>query len=305
LRVAAVVLGTGLATTLVRPAWADPPGFTFLEVPAGARASAMAGAYMSVGEGATAAWWDPAGLAGVKQVELAGSHYEFLQHLRHDQFVFAAPWFGGGTALSLRAMYSEPITSRDELGNETGSFGANDLEFMLAHGGDWGGGWRGGGSVQVLHERIDFSSATTWAVNGGLTYDPPARKALRLALTAQNLGPSGKFGLDQGVKGDPVPLPMALQGGGSYRWGFGGGWRLLGALEGRATRGRGAVALVGAELAGSRGVSLRGGWRLNDPTLGWTIGAGWTVGALSLDYAFVPFKLDLGDTQRLSFEARF
>jgi hypothetical protein len=286
-------------------AWADPPGFAFLEVPAGARASAMAGAYMSVGEGASAAWWDPAGLATVQRVEIAGSHYEFLQHLRHDQFVMAGPLWGGGTALSLRAMYSEPIVSRDELGNETGSFGSNDLEFMLAHGSSWGGGWRGGGSFQILHERIDFSSTTTWAVNGGLTYDPPARKAMRLALAVQNLGPAGKYGLDDGVKGEPVALPLALQGGGSYRWGLGGGWRLVGALEGRATRGRNAVGLLGAELGAGHGAAIRAGWRVNDPTLSWTMGVGWTVGGLTLDYAFVPFKLDLGDTHRLSFEARF
>jgi hypothetical protein len=301
---AALVAVAALASGLPMPASADPSGFAFLEVPGGARASAMAGAFMSVGEGAQAAWWNPAGLASVERAEFVAAHYEFLQHLRHDQVAVAAPWFGG-TAASLRAMYSEPITSRDELGNDTGSFGAQDLEFMLANGSDWGNGLRVGTSFQVVRERIDFSAATTWAVNAGVTYDLPSRPKLRLAMAVQNLGPSGHFKLDGGVAGQPVPLPLALQGGASYRWAFGGAWQLTGALEGRATRSRDAVALAGVELTHARGAALRAGWRIDDPTLGYTLGAGWTVGGLSLDYAFVPFKLDLGDTHRLTLSGRF
>jgi hypothetical protein len=35
------------------------------------------------------------------------------------------------------------------------------------------------------------------------------------------------------------------------------------------------------------------------------MGAGWKVGELRLDYAWVPFRLDLGDTHRFSFTGRF
>jgi hypothetical protein len=35
------------------------------------------------------------------------------------------------------------------------------------------------------------------------------------------------------------------------------------------------------------------------------MGAGYTTGALRFDYAYVPTALDLGDTHRLSFSARF
>src|SRR5437667_6215691 len=144
-------------------AHADPPGFAFLEIPAGARASAMGGAYASLAEGVEAGFWNPAGLAAVHGLQISASHYEFLDHLRHAQFGVAGKMLGGGVAATLRAMYSEPITERDELGNDIGTFGAHDLEFALAYGGVVSPGLRLGGSAQAVRERISEFAATTWA----------------------------------------------------------------------------------------------------------------------------------------------
>src|SRR4029079_3626419 len=70
-----LVLGLVLGAT---PALADLPGFTFLEVPAGARAAAMGGAYTSLAHGAEAVFWNPAGLVDVKGFEITGSHVEYF-----------------------------------------------------------------------------------------------------------------------------------------------------------------------------------------------------------------------------------
>src|SRR5262245_7661424 len=110
-----------LAVLAAPTAAAAPSGFSFLEVPAGARASALGGAFVASGEGVEAAFWNPAGLAAVDRVQITGSHAETFQHLRHDQFAVAGRWLGGGLSTSLRAFYSDPIESRDELGNVTGT----------------------------------------------------------------------------------------------------------------------------------------------------------------------------------------
>jgi len=90
------------------------------------------------------------------------------------------------------------------------------------------------------------------------------------------------------------------------RFGLGGTLALRAALEGRLTRGRNGVALVGAELgANGTGASLRVGARANDPASGFGVGAGYEHGSVRFDYAFVPYKLDLGDTHRFSLAARF
>jgi hypothetical protein len=294
----------------VRPAAPAPAGFAFLEVPAGARASALAGAFSTLAQGAEAAFWNPAGLAGVRGIQITGTHAEFVQKLRHDQFAVAGRGFGGGLAASLRALYSEPIEERDELGNLIGSFGAHDLEFALAYGRDAAPGLSVGGSAQLVRERIANASASTWAFGLGARWEPAHLGGLCLGASAHNLGPSSRFDLEGGP-GEPVALPAALQAGASYPCRLARGATLRAALEGRFTRGRAGIGMAGLEVStagnagGAGAASLRGGWRVNDDAASFSLGVGYALPSLRLDYAFVPLRLDLGDTHRVSFTAQF
>ena len=299
-----------LVLLCARPATCAPAGFAFLEVPAGARASALGGALVSLAQGVEAASWNPAGLEGVKGVEITGTHVEYMQTLRHEQFVVAGRVLGGGLAASLRALYSEPIEERDVLGNLIGSFGAHDLEFALAYGRQVAPGLSVGGTVQALRERIADASASTWAAGLGAAWAPACVSGLRLGLGAYNLGPPARFNLEGGP-GAPVELPTAVQTGGSWQRAFARGAVLRTALEGRFTRGRSGVGMLGVELATAGGANgagaavLRGGLRVNDDASSYSLGVGYALAGLRVDYAFVPLRLDLGDTHRISFTARF
>jgi hypothetical protein len=286
------------------PASADPSGFAFLEVPAGARASSMGGAFVSMGEGVESAFWNPAGLAVVERVQITGSHYEYFQHLRHDQFALAGRWLGGGLAGSVRALYSEPVEARDELGNVTGTFGGDDLEFGLAYGRTLANGVRAGVSAQLLRERLADLSTGTFAFGAGASWEPAGVPALRLGLALDHLGPAASYTFEDGP-GQPMPLPTAVQAGASYRWGLRGALRLGTGIETRIARGRPTVAAIGGELTHPSGAALRLGVRINDDTSSFSMGAGYALTALRLDYAFVPYRLDLGDSHRVSFTARF
>jgi hypothetical protein len=286
------------------PVNATPSGFAFLEVPAGARASALGGAFVALGEGVEATFWNPAGLATVERLQITGSHYEFFQHLRHEQFAVAGRCLGGGLAGSVRALYSEPIEARDELGNVTGTFGGDDLEFGLAYGRTLAAGVRAGVSAQLLHERLADLSTSTYAFGAGASWEPAGLPALRLGLAVDHLGPDATYNFDDGP-GQPLPLPAALQAGASYRWGLGGAMSLGTSIETRLTRGRSMVAVMGGELTHPTGAALRIGARINDDTSSLSMGVGYAMTALRLDYAFVPYRLDLGDTHRVSFTARF
>ncbi len=297
----AQVLGPWLAP---RPAAADPAGFAFLEVPAGARASALAGAYASLAQGAEAVFWNPAGLQGTHGVELAATHVELFQGLRDDQFAIAGRRWGGGLAASVRAQYTEAIPERDAIGNLIGTFGSHDLEFALGYGRALAPGLTLGANVKYVRERIANASAATYAFDLGAGWEPgPA--GLKIGFAAQNLGPAAAFTID-GEKGAPVPLPAAFQPGVSYAVALSPTLALGGALETRLTRGRSGVGLIGAELsAPAAGAALRLGWRANDNASSLCVGAGYTLSSVRLDYAFVPFNDDLGDTHRFSLAARF
>ena len=120
----------------------------------------------------------------------------------------------------------------------------------------------------------------------------------------QNVGPAAHYTIE-GVQGQAVGLPMAVQGGLSYALPAGSRFNLRAALESRFSRGRSGIGIAGAELSDASGAALRFGLRVNDDASSVSAGAGYVVGGLRLDYAYVPFKLDLGDTHRMSFTATF
>jgi hypothetical protein len=293
-----------LALLAAAPAAAAPAGFVFLEVPAGARASALGGAFAVVGDGVEASFWNPAGLATVEGIQITGAHVESFQSFRHDQFAIAGRWLGGGIAASLRAFYSQPIVARDELGNEIGTFGGHDLGFGLAYGRALAAGFRVGASARLIRERIDDLSTGTYGLGAGATWQPPARPALRLGVMVDNVGPDASYSFSDGP-GQPVPLPMAVQAGAAYQWALGGAAQLGASLEARLTRGRAGVAMLGGELTHPTGAALRLGLRVNDDASRFSAGAGYRMSALRLDYAFVADRLDIGDSHRVSFTASF
>lgn len=292
-----------IAALAAHPALADPTGFAFLKIPAGARAAGLGGAYTTIAEGAEGAWWNPAALEGTQGVQVAASHDEYLAALRHDQFAVAGRLFGGGISASMRALYSEPIPERDALGNLLGTFGSNDLQFGLGYGAAMGGGWRAGASAQMIHERIADASATTWSVGFGATWDPEQLKGLRLGADVHDLGPSGKFTID-GTPGAAVSQPAGLRLGASYARPT-GSFTARGTLEGSMIAGQAGILALGGELSHSSGLALRGGLRFGDTESSYALGAGWTIRSLRLDYAFVPFGNDLGDTNQFSLAVQF
>jgi hypothetical protein len=299
-----VRVAAALSLLLALPALAAQPGFAFLEVPAGARAAALGGAYASVATGAEAAFWNPAGLGMTTGTQLAATHTETYEQLRHENVAVAGKLFGGGLAASLRAMYSEPIEERDDLGNVIGSFGAHDLEFLAGYGRTLAGGTSLGLTAQVVRERIADLAATTWAMGAGAACPVPLLAGARASLSVHNVGPSAHYILD-GAQGAPVQLPAAVHAGVSFTRAAFQNFTGLVALEARATRGRQALYALGGEIDSPAGAALRFGFRAGDDITSWSAGAGWRASALSVDYAFVPSKLDLDDTHRFSLTARF
>jgi hypothetical protein len=299
----ALMLALSLAP-LASPALADQPGFAFLEVPAGARAAAMGGAYASVARGVDATFWNPAGLAEFDGTQFVGTHTETYTHLRHDDVALAGRMFGGGLATSLRAMYSEPIPERDDVGNLIGSFGSHDLEFLAGYGYKISEGVSLGFTAQYVRERIANMSAGTWAVGGGAVWEVGLLPGGRASLSVHNVGPAAHYTID-GQQGQPVQLPTAVQGGLSLAHGTFQNLNGLLALEARGTRGRKALITLGGELDSPVGAALRFGLRSGDDVATWSAGAGWRNKSLSVDYAFVPSALELEDTHRFSLSANF
>jgi hypothetical protein len=144
----------------------------------------------------------------------------------------------------------------------------------------------------------------TEAYGIGATWDLPKMDGVRASLGLHNIGSPARYDFD-GQVGDDVGLPTALHGGLSMTRPAGRGLTVRGAIEGRFTRGRTGLGMLGAEVANLGGAALRAGWRINDASSDFSLGAGFQTQSLHFDYAFVPLDLDLGESHRFSITTQF
>ncbi len=88
-------LGLALAVFLAAPAGATKYAAEFLKLGVGARALGMGGSFVAISDDASAAYWNPAGLANLTQAELMFMHAEQFGSLAtHDYIGYVQPLSG-------------------------------------------------------------------------------------------------------------------------------------------------------------------------------------------------------------------
>ena len=102
---------------------------SFLDLGAGARPSAMGGAFTAVSDDATALFWNPAGLAGVSGKQLALSYGEMFLGRKQGCVSFSS----GGLGLGLFSYGVGGISRRDEGGRQQGEFGSCENALLVAY----------------------------------------------------------------------------------------------------------------------------------------------------------------------------
>lgn len=181
----------------------------FLLIGQGARAAGLGGAFTAVSTGATAAYWNPAGLAAMDNGQVALGHFSWFQDISVEQASLGFPVSDGlVAAVSITYVNYGTIEGYDISGNSTGQIAAYD----------WSGGVSLGYSLteslalgltgKYINQRLDDLSASAFAADIGLKYDA---EAFTLAATVANLG--SKLTFDQVPESLPatVRLGLALQ----------------------------------------------------------------------------------------------
>jgi hypothetical protein len=197
-------------------------GVPSLIIPPGARANGMGECYVAVAEDATAAWWNPGGLAFVKGRNLALMHSQLVPDLASDVYyeflAFANELRDLGT-LSFSVVYltyGKSVATNatgEELGTFTSWEASGAASFAMPLSDNLGVGL----SMKFIHadlapddftlERLD-GTGSSFAVDVGALWKIPERK-LNLGLALSNMGPDIAF-IDQ-EQSDP--LPITLRGG--------------------------------------------------------------------------------------------
>lgn len=291
----------------------------FLKLGADARSAGMGQAAAAIAEDASSIYWNPAGLAGLREFQVQFSHAFFLQSTSHDFIGIALPLeriLGelpterrartlGGLGFGVLYTSVAPLDETDRLGNPTGgSLHPADLAAMTS----WGFSILSRLDLGVTLKYVQSKIASTARTAAG---DAGARLRLDLfgmpwwvSLTAHNMG--GRLTYFR----EAEPLPLAIR--------LGQGLEILPelvfALDANFPRDNRPHVNLGMEymhsfqktyLAGARvGYTTQASPSQLGSLAGLSFGAGFGLNMLRADYAWSAFG-HLGDSHRVTVSLRF
>ena len=298
-RIMAVLCVVLPVLTLAQTALASGAGTTaaeFLRFGVGQPAF-MSDASGSCQRGATASYWNPAGLAGAQCVDAYAAHYGLPETVKYDFAGLVLPIrrgvFEGGLGLSVQMLNQGDMTRVDNAGTITGDFSAGDF----AAGAAWGGMFgpvRGGLGFRFIRQNIEDSAGSAVALDAGVQRDL-GRWSLGAAVT--NLGSTLKVG------SKAFALPVTLRVGATYDVLK----RLTLALDQSVSYGQSARFHAGALFKVAGPMSLGAGYTTGqgeDGPSGLAAGMRLSWNTFVLDASYRPFG-ELGNAVQIGLGLRF
>jgi hypothetical protein len=264
-----------------------------------ARPSLLGPAFTAVADDATALFSNPAGLAFLPDSQIMTNTDFWLVDSVDETLLWGFP-AGRGLGFALGGQYLSfgSLNGYDESGTSTGTYGADRLHLEVGGGWEifpqWGLGLEFQTDWSRLDETSDFDASWGVGILGALS---PRFK----------IGASFNHG---GLFSPGETLSSQTQAGLSYLWSLDSRQNLLAALGAGVEGGTDSFLQGGLEYGWTQSLFLRLGYRqaLQDNGLGGltglTVGAGMVIGALKLDYAYLP-QGDLGGSHRITVGYRF
>ena len=273
----------------------------FLLIGTGARAAGMGDAYTAVAAGAEAAYWNPAGMAGMEEHEVVLGHFSLLQDvsLEHGAFAYAA---NEKTTVAVAVTYLNygTIDGFDVSGQATQDLSAYDFAAGLSLGYELTDELALGLTGKYINQNLDDITGSGVAADIGVRY---IYRTVTLAATVNNIG--------TGVSYDETTEKLPLTG----RFGVAVPLfenALITALELEKRRYMAPEIRHGVEVNLHQQYFLRTGYNLSldsqnesrATTL--SLGAGWRSGDFAIDYAYtLEDKYSSEDIHRFSMSFNF
>lgn len=168
-------------------------GMQFLKLGVG-RATGMGDAFVAIADDASATYWNPAGLALLKNREIILNHIDWILETRHEYLTGAFPTNLGTFGFALTSVnYGDfEETTIDQYQGTGRTFGASDLAFGASFARMFTDKFAFGVSVKVMQQQIWDMSTSAVAFDFGTHYNT-GWKNLRLAMAIANFGPDALF----------------------------------------------------------------------------------------------------------------
>ncbi len=292
----ALAICLGLASVTVQAGEAGTAGFLSLRMGASGRAAGMGDAYVSLAEDATAAYWNPVGLASVNGTSFTLMHHEWLETVRVETASLAHRTQVGTFGLHFSGMYLDEIDRfTSATSSPEGHFNVYEIAVSGAYGRRLFEVWEVGVAVKGLVSKLEEVSANGWAVDVGARYKTKI-PGLTFAAAGQNLGPEMTF-IEESFL-----LPATARAGANYQ-------RLLPGLHGAAVLAGDMVlpsdgdahAHFGVEYTHRNFASARIGYKGNYDSQRYTFGVGLAKSGYRFDYAYAEVLNDLGTGHKFAF----
>lgn len=283
-------------------------GATFLKIEVIPRSTGMGDAYVAVANDAASVFWNPAGIAYMKEKGLFTSYTNWLVSSYTPAFCYV---MGLGRYGNF-GIFSSGVQSGDfheitldKNGNiiETGkTFAYSALQTGVSYSKFMTDKFAAGVNLKFVYEGFgDYASAKTAAIDAGTMF-LTGFESLRIAMSIQNLGPdlkpSGNYDLYM-LSGSKVEtekrtyraykLPMVFRLGAAMEVVDREDRKLTVAVEGANPNDNDETLSLGAELRLRKILSLRTGYTLNRDEGGFGFGVGVNTGPVKLDYSFNDF----------------
>lgn len=313
-----IILLSALLAMFAVPALAyeaGTAGLLFLRLGVGERAAGMGEAYTAVAGDATAIYWNPAGLASLDHTQLHLMHNEWMQSVRVEFAGLAHPTPAGTFSVGLTALNMDEIELREDLPSSEplGHFSPFDLAFHLGWGRSLPGRVQAGMAVKWVYSRLYEESASGWLMDLGLRHDS-AIPGLAMAVALQHFGPSFQY------LSESFDAPRTIRFGLAWEKpnlpgdsGLTLAWDLLLLSDGDVSssdeigqaKALNARNHFGIEYDWKGLAALRAGYKAGYDSQGLTCGAGTSLGAYDLDYAFHAVSNGLGSAHRFGLSLNF
>ncbi len=281
---------------------------SFLEIPVGARAAALGGAFSAFSGDPDSLAYNPGALAFSEDTSASLMHSRYADGMAHDWAAAARPGKHGVSAVGIDALATGSIDSYDVSDNPLDSVSASDLALIFSHSRLFNLNFLFlkkaglGVSLKYITERLDTERANAGAVDLGLLAETSV-DGLRFSFAAQDFGTRMKF-VDESAS-----LPSRLRTGLLYETSlFNMNWAYSAELL-MPTRGRGSF-LAGVEASPYKRLFLRAGWQnARDMGTHLTCGMGFLLPLSSgtdmrLDYALADYG-EFGGVHRFSLNFKF
>lgn len=278
---------------------AGKSGLAFLKIGVGGRAAALGEAYTALADDPTAIYWNPAGLHAARGTQLAFTHLNWLESIKHDFIAISFPGLGGKLGLAFTMQSIPDIELRDKPSAEAvATLEARDVAVALAYARSLNSQFAFGLSLKYLYEKIYLQSASGFAIDLGGNWQTPV-PGLRLGASVQNLGSMSA------LVEEKITLPALLRIGGAFAYQNNAGKILATVVLDNLTHLQGGnYTSAGVEISPVQEIALRAGLQFNRQEQGLSAGFGAHISRYQLDYGYAGLGEDFGQAHRFSLGIR-